>query len=223
MTLSFVIPAYNESATISRAIDQCWLAVAQYQSISQTGVEVIVVDDGSTDSTAEVARKNGTAVVISHCLNFGTGAAFWTGVMASRMDAVCLVPADLENDAGHLLHHHYDLKSVGCVVFYPGNPNVRAFSRRLLSGIYHLIIRGLFGLPYPYFNGPIVIRRSLLSDAPRYRSAFFMTAILVHLHRHGVQCRLAANTLRPSPGTRFPGPGRFAAVIRDCFNLLLSP
>jgi glycosyltransferase involved in cell wall biosynthesis len=64
-----VIPAYNEAAVIARVIME--LKRAEYP--------VVVVDDGSKDATAEVARAAG-ATVIQHPFNLGQGAALQTGI-----------------------------------------------------------------------------------------------------------------------------------------------
>ena len=73
MKVVAVIPAYNESAHISEVIAGC----------RARGLDVIVVDDCSTDSTADAARAAG-ATVISHETNRGKGAALDTGMRAAR-------------------------------------------------------------------------------------------------------------------------------------------
>jgi glycosyltransferase involved in cell wall biosynthesis len=73
MKVWIVMPAHNEERTIGRVLD-----VLKRESYSK----VIVVDDGSEDRTAEIARKRG-AVVISHPKNRGLGAALRTGLKAA--------------------------------------------------------------------------------------------------------------------------------------------
>jgi glycosyltransferase involved in cell wall biosynthesis len=70
MKVWIVMPAHNEESSIGRVLD-----ALKAQGYSK----VIVVDDGSSDKTAEVARKSG-AVVISHHKNMGLGAALRTGL-----------------------------------------------------------------------------------------------------------------------------------------------
>lgn len=59
--LSVIIPAYNEAAYIGRLLDS--LAVAKQQLAAGREAEVIVVDNGSTDGTAAIARERGATVV----------------------------------------------------------------------------------------------------------------------------------------------------------------
>lgn len=74
MKLIVIIPALNEVATIGDVVRRVPRQVA---GVSQ--VEVIVIDDGSTDGTADAAREAG-ALVVRHTRNEGVGAAFATGV-----------------------------------------------------------------------------------------------------------------------------------------------
>ena len=59
------------------------------------GVELIVVDDGSTDGTADVARAAGADRVLTHTANRGKGAAVRTGVLAATGDTIAFTDADL--------------------------------------------------------------------------------------------------------------------------------
>ena len=70
MKITVVIPAYNEA----RVLDGVIRAVREHVD------EVVVIDDGSTDQTATVARAAG-AVVGSHFLNRGQGATLQTGIL----------------------------------------------------------------------------------------------------------------------------------------------
>ncbi|NLZ43615.1 MAG: glycosyltransferase family 2 protein [Clostridia bacterium] len=86
MAVAVVIPAYNEERTVARVIR----AVRNSPGIFQ----IVVVNDGSTDRTAAVARKAG-AEVIDHPENMGKGAAVATGVAATTAGIILLLDADL--------------------------------------------------------------------------------------------------------------------------------
>jgi len=64
-----IIPAFNEAAVIARVVSE----------VARAGYRVVVVDDGSRDATADVARSAG-ATVIGHPFNLGQGAALQTGI-----------------------------------------------------------------------------------------------------------------------------------------------
>ncbi|HKI02417.1 MAG TPA: dolichyl-phosphate beta-glucosyltransferase [Thermoanaerobaculia bacterium] len=93
MDLSIVIPAFNESARLGPTLRR----VVDYLRQTGAGYEVLVVDDGSTDGTSELARKfepEGVRV-LTQKVNRGKGAVIKVGVLASRGREVLLVDADL--------------------------------------------------------------------------------------------------------------------------------
>ena len=99
MTASLVIPAYNERGRI----EACVRGVAEWARTRPGGLdwEVLVVDDGSTDGTAEKARdlakeeRLERLSVLSYGENRGKGTAIRTGVLASAGDPVLISDTDL--------------------------------------------------------------------------------------------------------------------------------
>ena len=87
-SVSIVIPAYNEEATVAQVVSAA-------KKVSYVD-EVIVVDDGSTDRTVEEAEGAG-ATVISHIMNEGQGSAIKTGFKYSHGDIVAFIDADVSN------------------------------------------------------------------------------------------------------------------------------
>ena len=97
-SLSVVIPAYNEAVRLGNTIR----AVVAYMRQHAPDGEVIVVDDGSSDQTAELARQTFTDVagklrtsVISYKSNLGKGRAVRLGLLAARCDVTLFSDADL--------------------------------------------------------------------------------------------------------------------------------
>ena len=87
--VSVVIPAYQESKAIGNVLREI--------SDLPLNLELIVVDDGSTDDTAMIAREHG-AHVISHPTNRGNGAAIRTGIRAANGDIIVFMDADGQHD-----------------------------------------------------------------------------------------------------------------------------
>jgi 4-amino-4-deoxy-L-arabinose transferase-like glycosyltransferase len=113
-SISLVLPAYNEEAAIAAAIAEADAALSRVTD----DYEIIVVDDGSSDHTADRARevglRNASVRVVSHQGNQGYGAALRTGFHAATKQLVGFTDADCQFDLTELdrlvmLSRHYDL------------------------------------------------------------------------------------------------------------------
>jgi len=87
--ISIIIPVYNEAQNIGNVIKSI---TERYPTI-----EIIVINDGSTDNTAEEAKKAG-AFVYNHPYNIGNGAAIKTGIRHASGDILILMDGDGQHD-----------------------------------------------------------------------------------------------------------------------------
>jgi glycosyltransferase involved in cell wall biosynthesis len=107
--LSFVVPAYNEGKRLGPSLRR----LIDYGAAQPFAVEIVVVDDGSADSTAAIAEEamrdlptTVTVRLLRHETNRGKGAAVRTGALAAAGDCVLYCDADLATppqEAGKLL------------------------------------------------------------------------------------------------------------------------
>jgi glycosyltransferase involved in cell wall biosynthesis len=96
--LSVVIPVYNEAATIARVIERLRLL--------RLPLEMVIVDDRSTDGTRELLRRyeeDADVRIVYKPVNEGKGAALRTGFAQARGDVVVVQDADLEYDPRDLV------------------------------------------------------------------------------------------------------------------------
>lgn len=87
--ISVVIPAYNEEASIQEVVQH----VRRVLGEADIAHEIVVVDDGSLDGTADEARRAGAAVV-RHPQNMGYGRSLKTGILAAEHDLIAILDAD---------------------------------------------------------------------------------------------------------------------------------
>ena len=95
--LSVVVPAYDEAARIGRTLERLDAFSRESDANGDGGVEIVLVDDGSRDATAEVARRAGlpNLKLLSLPENRGKGAALRAGVAASAGAELLISDADL--------------------------------------------------------------------------------------------------------------------------------
>jgi len=108
--ISIIIPVYNEEEAVGDDLD----TIIQTMSGSDVPWEIIVVDDGSTDASAELARQREGVRLIQHPYNRGTGAARTTGLQHARGDVIVMTDGDgtyPNRDISRLLTHigEYDM------------------------------------------------------------------------------------------------------------------
>lgn len=142
-----IIPAYNESSVIEKVVH----GIVATMKKSSYRFEVVVVDDGSRDKTAEQARKGG-ATVIQHIINSGAGAATATGLgyanqegfdIAVTMDADGQhLPQDVLNGVKTIDKTDVDLLIGSRLIDSQGMSRVKVLGNRGLS----LITFVLFGI-----------------------------------------------------------------------------
>lgn len=91
MQISVIIPAYNEGESIVSVLKE----IEDVMSHSSLSYEIVVVNDGSTDKTAEVLRNGGLNIrVFDHRVNRGYGAALKTGISKAQSEIVVITDAD---------------------------------------------------------------------------------------------------------------------------------
>ncbi len=166
-SVSAVFPCYNDAQTIGRLVDDAYEVLSPLVA----NVEVIVVNDGSSDGSAavldELASTRPWFTPVHHAQNGGYGAALTTGFATARYDWIFYTDGDAQYDAreaaGLIPLATDDIDIVQGYKIGRGD----GWHRRVIGRIYHHIVRILFGLKVRDTDCDFrLFRRQLVIDTP---------------------------------------------------------
>jgi glycosyltransferase involved in cell wall biosynthesis len=144
--LSVFFPAYNDSGTIASLV----IRAVQTAARLTPDFEVIVVNDGSSDSTAqiadELARQYPQVRVVHHARNRGYGGALRTGFQSATKDLVFYTDGDAQYDPGEMEILWAQMR--GGIDLVNGYKISRSdpLHRIIIGRVYHHIVKLMFGL-----------------------------------------------------------------------------
>ena len=147
--------------------------------------EVLVVNDGSSDGTGEIAERLAEELpgvrVIHHDTNRGFAAAYRTALAHARMSYFTFVPGDHEVTLDSVRDIFASVGEAEIVVPYHGTPWTREWHRRVLTWVCTNEINVLMGRRLRYYQGPAVYPTALARSLPITADGFFFcTEMLIH-------------------------------------------
>jgi glycosyltransferase involved in cell wall biosynthesis len=187
-SLTVAIPAQNEENNVALTIASVLSAAAKVAPLT---VEIIVVDDGSSDGTAavveELARRHANVRLLRNPGNLGLGASIRRAIAEAKSERFIVVPGDNDLPAATLELIFARADAADVVMTYFLNEEIRGRMRYLISEIFRVAYTTLFDLYVVYLNGPAVYPLAKLRELDLYSTRFSIVAeINVRLLRQGL-------------------------------------
>jgi glycosyltransferase involved in cell wall biosynthesis len=216
MGISFIIPCFNEAQSVANTVS----SVAEAARVAAIDdVEIIVVDDGSADSTLLVAQQlsaDDTRIKLCvHEKNSGLGAAYKSGLERATKRFVMLVPGDDVWPCADLVKILKKIGGADVVVPYISVAGDKGLFRRILSRSFTQIINLLFGHSLPYYNGPVIHKTATVASVLIVSNdfAYQVEALLKVLAKGATYVTIEANTVSRKFGHSSALRGRNAVSI----------
>ena len=173
MKLSIIIPVHNEEKTLEKVV----LGVSEV--FTEVDHEIILVDDGSTDKTAEIiaSLKNPKIIKIRHEKNWGKGAAIISALRKAEGDLVAIQDADLEYEPRNLHELYKIAREKNTVVYGKRDGKSGYLANRLGNKIISGACSMLFGKKlYDIYTCYKIIPRELIQTLDLKSNAFEIEA-----------------------------------------------
>jgi len=220
-SLSVVVFAYNEAENIKAVLDE----LGRWIDASARKVEIVFVDDGSTDNTLAVAQSAllpRLHQIVRHEQNRGIGAALKTGVSVASAPWVTFMPADgqIEPDAIGVLVRSADTDYADVVLSVYDHRN-DGFDRKLLSWGVRWLIFLIHGVALRS-DGPYLFRRSIFLPEELPPNSFFLNfEFPIRVLAAGLKVSTVTIRCRPrrSGVSKSTGLKKISRVARDLIDL----
>lgn len=145
LELSVVIPAYNEAKSIAGVVERL---AQNLEGQGHTSYEILVVDDGSEDGTADQVRGLRPQVrVVEHPYNLGNGAAVKTGIRQARGALLIFMDADGQHDPEDIPRFVEGCRRFDMVVGARGRGSQAGWHRWLANALYNYLASYVTGRP----------------------------------------------------------------------------
>jgi glycosyltransferase involved in cell wall biosynthesis len=187
--VSMFLPAFNEVKNLEGAVtDIVWAAAGVLDEY-----EILVVNDGSTDGTRELAdrlaHENPRVRALHQPRNMGIAAAYERALDEAKLDHFSFLAGDGEIARESVRSILAAVGRADIVAPYHQNPRARQLHRRFLTWASTTLVNVLFGLRMHYYQGPCIYPVALARALPKTEGGFyFLTQMLIHALHAGYSC-----------------------------------
>jgi len=213
---TLIVPAFNEAAVVPDLVRELRAAFVEHGLDG----EVILVDDGSTDSTAEIAEKHAEGWeafrVVRHPRNLGKTEAMVTGAAASNGERLVLFDADLQHSPNEIPRFLDKLAEGWDVVT---GRKVGSYDKRAISSVYNRLSRRIFDVPVSDLNSMKAFYRSVL-DGLLLRHDWHRFFVVLAYARGATVTEIDIELLPRRAGvSKFRGPIRILVGLIDLISV----
>jgi glycosyltransferase involved in cell wall biosynthesis len=189
-SISIIFPAFNEEENIRKAVEHGRKAMSKFF----TDIEIIVVNDGSSDATGaiidQMAAESDDVIPVHHEVNLGYGAALRSGIYKASKELMFFTDSDLQFDLEEIRHleewiHQYDI-----VAGYRAR-RADPFHRRFNAWGWNVLVRMILGLKIKDIDCAFkLFRREVFMDVKLETvGAMINTEILTLAQRKGLKIK----------------------------------
>jgi len=222
ISISICVPAFNEEATLKEAVDDLLQNISPYVQ----KIEVIIVNDGSQDSTPEIAEQIANAdsrvKIIHHDKNLGIGVCYRDALAVAQGAYFSWFPADHENSAEEFIRCLAYLGNDKLVMCHHRDKDPRVPLRRQVSYGYTWFLNKCLHLNLKYYNGLAIFPTPVLRSSHLIANGFFFSAEAI---TQGVNCGLHIIEISVPLKERKAGKSKlltFKALIQFIRDILMA-
>ena len=211
-----VIPAFNEAPVVPALISELRATFEQYHLSG----EILFVDDGSTDGTADLVEKEASGwpllKVVRHPTNLGKTEAMMTAARSTERTYLVLFDADLQHLPDQIprfleqLHAGWDIVTGRKLGFY---------DKRVVSSFYNALSRRIFRIPVSDLNSMKAFRREILDEISLRHDWHRFFVVLAHARGYSVSEIDIELHPRRAGVSKYTGPFRIGVGIIDLVSV----
>jgi glycosyltransferase involved in cell wall biosynthesis len=211
-----VVPAYNEAPVVADLVRE---VRACFEALDLHG-QVILVDDGSTDGTADIAGREGAGwdalTVVSHRTNLGKTEAIVTAAAHTDRTYLVLFDADLQHRPDEIPRFLAKLQEGWDVVT---GRKVGSYDKRAVSSVYNRLSRRIFKVPVSDLNSMKAFRREILDGLALRHDWHRFFVVLAHARGYRVTEIDIELLPRRAGESKFRGPFRIVIGVMDLLSV----
>ncbi len=223
-SISAIVPVYNEATLVAPSLS----AIRKVLESTFDDYEIVIVESGSTDGTAEACDAAAASVphvrVIHEGARRGYGSALRLGIARSTKELITFITLDLPFDLGTIGRALPLLERADCVISYRAT-DPRGFARKWQSIVYRWVLRLAVGIRARNVNSSFkLIKRSTLHGIILRSNGWFIDAELVYwLERRGASCvEIPVPLLDRTAGRSTVGVGTWLLVLEELVGFVVA-